>query len=83
VKYFFFSHTFFSLSPFFPISFYPFPSSSTSVSRLFSLQVVAGPFEVLTVDFSSDAANAYDGGLEFVTKLPVLSEGEAHAVVSW
>ena len=44
---------------------------------------MAGPFDVLTVDFSTDAASAFDGGVTATSAMPVLSAGELHAVVSW
>ena len=48
-------------------------------------EMVAGPFEIMTVDFLSDRATAFDGGVNVTHTLPVRpgSGGEVHAVVAW
>jgi len=45
--------------------------------------IVAGPFQILTVDFRGDDPHAYDGGLNITQTMPVLSQGEVHAVITW
>ena len=48
-----------------------------------SIQVLAGPFEVMTVDFYEDAANKFDGGMNHTFKIDAKVDGEAHAVIAW
>ena len=48
-------------------------------------EMVAGPFEIMTVDFLRDRATAFDGGVNVTTTLPVRPGrgGDLHAVVAW
>ncbi len=44
---------------------------------------MAGPFEVMTVDFATDLAGRFDDGLNVTATLPVGRAGEVHAVAAW